>query len=137
MVVLILCLSLTACTRTVVVQPTEPPVATTQPAVPPVTPTTPPAPPSAPSTPSQADREAAFLQAVYDNVPEFRSVPADVALDLGYAICADLDSGTPVEEVFRAGLDNGFSEQAVGFITGAAVGAFCPQHTHIFDNIAA
>lgn len=55
----------------------------------------------------------------------------DNAIALGYGTCNALDAGASVEMVVLAGIDGAdgyFSDYEVGYITGAAIAAFCPEY---------
>lgn len=55
----------------------------------------------------------------------------DAAINVGYAVCNGLDAGMPVTSVINTGLRatrGMYSPYEVGFITGAAIAAFCPEY---------
>lgn len=49
------------------------------------------------------------------------------------ATCRSFDNGTTFEEMVDAQVESGFSEYNVGFIIGASVGAYCPEHADLFE----
>lgn len=55
----------------------------------------------------------------------------DAAIALGYGTCSALDAGATVPMVIMAGIDGAdgfYSDYEVGYITGAAIAAFCPEY---------
>lgn len=53
----------------------------------------------------------------------------DAALNYGYVVCKALDNGATFPMIVRSGVQQGvYSAYQVGYITGAAIGAFCPEH---------
>lgn len=55
----------------------------------------------------------------------------DAALTVGYGTCVALDAGATIDMVIDAGVDGAdgfYSAYDVGYITGAALAAFCPEH---------
>lgn len=80
--------------------------------------------------------EIAYIAALDDEGIYYSS--ADAAIELGYASCEALDSGATVTQVVNAGIDGAagfYSDYEVGYITGAAIGAFCPEYLPAVDAL--
>lgn len=73
--------------------------------------------------------EEAFLVTIREEFPEFAASPDSEVIALGTAACEALDLGATMsdfaDEAIAAGTDPG----DLGFILGAAVPTFCPEHT--------
>lgn len=49
------------------------------------------------------------------------------------ATCRSFDNGTTFEDMVEAQTSNGFSYYEAGFIIGASVSAYCPEHSDKFE----
>lgn len=73
--------------------------------------------------------ELAYVMALTEEGIYYSS--EDAAIDLGYGTCSALDAGASIPMVVMAGIEGAegfYSDYEVGFITGAAIAAFCPEY---------
>lgn len=82
-----------------------------------------PAPAPPPAMPSDEELYVATLdiQGVYYSAP-------DAAVAAGRAACDSLDAGMSFYAVGMSAVGAGYSPEDAGYIVGAAIGAFCPEH---------
>lgn len=85
------------------------------------------------ASPASADaetlEEVAYVMALDDEGIAYSS--EDAALAVGYSTCDALDKGATFPMLIRNGVlgSHGYySAGDVGYITGAAIGAFCPEY---------
>ena len=122
-------LALTGCGPSVVAAPAP---------VPTVTVTAEPAPAPAPTKDSTAspetDAEQSYLTALHSE-DYFVAVNDDeLLLDTGYAVCKAFDRGASVEEIAVSASGSGIPGYEAGFLIGAAVTFFCPEHLPILNE---
>lgn len=92
--------------------------------------TVPPFTPSEPEAPlTAAEVEGVYLLALHTQEPTLTAIADGDLVDLGYAICTALDTGSSFEVVAAIGLSSGMAPEVNGTIIGGAVAAFCPDHT--------
>lgn len=73
--------------------------------------------------------ELAYIMALDEEGIYYSS--EDAAIELGYGTCSALDNGASVDMVVLAGIDGAdgfYSDYEVGYLTGAAIAAFCPEY---------
>lgn len=61
----------------------------------------------------------------------------DLMINVGRSVCGDLDKGTSfirVGAAMASAADGVYSTQEVGYIMGAAIPAFCPEHRDKIPN---
>lgn len=83
---------------------------------------------------SEIDRERAYVEVIQEEISGTSAVDDEDIVDLGKSICTALDSGSSLLVVIGNGLDAGFTPEESGFITGASIGAFCPEYEDLVDN---
>ena len=82
--------------------------------------------------PAPVDNSAEYISAIRANQPILANVSDAALLSLGHKICATLDNGATVAQVAQAAIDSTYTNEqanALGFVIGASVAAFCPAHT--------
>lgn len=77
---------------------------------------------------SQQDRRDAYISVVRDNVPETAGSSDALLLDVGYAVCSDLDNGATLQDFVFLSMELEIDPSSMGEIIGASVIAFCPEH---------
>lgn len=82
------------------------------------------------TAPTQDIRRQAFL-ATLDEEGIYYSTPAS-AVTVGNTICKNLDQGTSIARIMATmastPTDANYTTNDIGFIIGASIAAFCPQH---------
>lgn len=85
-------------------------------------------------TPEPMSKEDVFLTALRTSGNSYlESADSSDLLDVGYETCNMLDQGYTVDQLVYALASSGNfttteSQQAVGFVLGAAVSVFCPEY---------
>lgn len=72
-----------------------------------------------------------YLEVIREEYPELNDVPDVTLVTVAESTCLLLDSGGTLNDVFRTGQDSGLDPEMNGFITGAAIFAYCPQHKEL------
>jgi hypothetical protein len=81
-----------------------------------------------------AERDALYLKVLREEYPlEFASVPDDLMMETGHAMCELLDMGGTFPMVFQGATEAGYSREAAAFYIGTTIGALCPRHKGLFE----
>ncbi len=76
--------------------------------------------------------ESVFPTLMRDAYPsEFGTVGDDLLNELGRSVCNGLDSGMDFQMMLEAGVDQGYSYGASGYLLGAAISGFCPEYDYV------
>lgn len=79
-----------------------------------------------------ADQPPSHQQLYIDTLREKGIIPTygseATLVDLAHAVCDGYDAGLTDEDLFVVLLDNGFTASDGGYVVGASVAAFCPEH---------
>lgn len=80
--------------------------------------------------------DLAFLSIIKSEYPFLESEFSDAWLiDLGWTICGAIGEGLDLAGLAAMAVDGDMDPEMVGYITGAAIGAYCPQFSDFFDGI--
>ena len=84
---------------------------------------------SAPQESQALSNEDAFVQVIRGEFPNLQGSDEDV-IAVGHSICGAFDSGRPIDKIADDIVETsgGFNYYDAGFIIGASVPAFCPEH---------
>lgn len=66
-----------------------------------------------------------FVTAIRNGIPFYKSLPEDLIVDLGEAVCAGLKNGGSVEQMVRTFTEAGRTIDEAKLLTAGAMGAFC------------
>ena len=80
------------------------------------------------SPPPQESKSEMYLDLVRDEYSELDSVPDRLLLDLAKNTCDLLDAGGTTDDLFNATQGTGIETEMAGFVTGSAIGIFCPEY---------
>lgn len=77
---------------------------------------------------AQTESEKVFVEVLREEMGSNLSPNDQDLINLGEAVCESFDEGVGLYESAEAVQEGGFSEYDSGFIVGAAVYSFCPEH---------
>ncbi|MFF0512439.1 DUF732 domain-containing protein [Streptomyces sp. NPDC004250] len=84
---------------------------------------------SAKASSKQDTAEAAFLATTRAKIPALKDVPDEQIIDLGRSSCTAIDAGnSPAAVAAQAEKGLQIGAENSGYIVGAAVSQFCPEH---------
>lgn len=81
------------------------------------------------------DADAAYIEVISDVYPAFdadATIRAQ-AISLGHEVCGAFDRGATFDQVAEVAIES-FEPKVAGTIIGAAVGAYCPEHTGLINE---
>lgn len=91
------------------------------------------------STIPTPDNETAFLNVTTERYPEFDNAEGREALvSFAQGNCEILDAGGTLNDIFSIIADVATTDaefEMFGFVTGAGISTFCPQHEHLIDEL--
>ena len=91
--------------------------------------------PTAKATPSGGDdNEQLYADFIRDALGVGYEISDEQIIDIGKNVCVAFDSGVSFEEVGSLFLNEGMSPEDAGTIIGAAIPAFCPQHSDVVQQ---
>lgn len=82
---------------------------------------------------TESQKDDVFVKVVSDKFPIFSTARSEL-IALGHNVCGAFDRGVTKEKVLEIGLDNGLTPQQIGYIVGAGVQVYCPEHLDLFNN---
>jgi hypothetical protein len=77
----------------------------------------------------EPSKDEMFLDIVRDEYPDLLTVDKDALTDYAASVCALLEVGGTTDDLFDSAYNAGMDIEMAGFITGTAIGIYCPEHT--------
>lgn len=91
--------------------------------------------PTAKATPPGGDdNEQLYADFIRDALGVGYETSDEEIIDIGKKVCVAFDSGVSFEEVGSIFLNEGMSPEDAGTFIGAAIPAFCPQHSDVVQQ---
>lgn len=79
--------------------------------------------------------EDLYLDTVYSEYPYLQSAWGDsLLLEFGYLVCDSIDNGMTLQDLTLIALDAGAEPFMIGYLTGAAIPAFCAWNMWFIDS---
>jgi hypothetical protein len=69
-----------------------------------------------------------YLSQIRSEYPELEGVSDTTLVDFGKNSCAMFDAGYTIEDIFDIANDSGLDPELSGYVTGAAIATYCPEH---------
>lgn len=79
-------------------------------------------------TEPRESKRSVYLSTIRTEYPELRSVPAVTLVTVAKSTCLLLDSGGTIDDLVNSSLESGIDPEMGGFMAGAAISTYCPQH---------
>lgn len=97
--------------------------------------------PATPIEPTPTEQPGDVAETAYVEVLHgrawFARVPASTLLEFGHTTCDALDAGVSPIELVAMAPDSGMPVNQAAFAVGSAIGALCPDHMGLLDEIGA
>ena len=100
------------------------------------------APPTPPNNPvarhsapvnTQSENDQVFVKTVRGQVSELNGLSDKDLVDIGHGVCTDFDNGTTFQDEVTS-MDGYVSPYNAGYLIGASIGVYCPQHKDLVEQ---
>ncbi len=88
----------------------------------------------APTEESETSSEDLYVELIRDEYYSVDNMNDYELVEFGKNMCSAIDDGLTVPGLAELALEYDVDAQMLGFITGAAIAAFCPRHSDFFDG---
>jgi hypothetical protein len=86
-----------------------------------------------PPTTQALSMKDAYLQVIYDEYPSLMGNDG-LLIEFGYTVCDAIDEGMTLQDLTFIAIDANMDTYTIGYITGAAIMAFCSWNSWFIDQ---
>lgn len=86
------------------------------------------------TTAYQPTTDDIYLTVIYNEYPATRSLGDAYLIEVGNTLCDEIDAGLTLFDLSMIAVDMNIDPTMLGYITGAAISAYCPWNDWFFAN---